>query len=134
MVAGEGTAPAAARPHALAADFEITADSLEVLAPGDQIERLFAAGRARSVSYAGDSLNVEELPEVARSDWLEGDTIIVTFAPEVAAGAPTPAMVDAPAVPAQDTIVVPAAPPVSAPARAGVTRRRPRGLVRGARP
>lgn len=76
-------AAAPTRPHAVAADFEITADSLEVLAPGDHIERLFAGGRARSVSHARDSLNVETLPEIARSDWLEGDTIIVTFAPTI---------------------------------------------------
>ncbi|HIN78183.1 MAG TPA: hypothetical protein EYM97_05065 [Gemmatimonadetes bacterium] len=30
---------------------------------------------------ARDSLNVDALPEIARSDWLEGDTIIVTFEP-----------------------------------------------------
>ena len=69
------------RPHALADDFEITADSLDVLAPGETLERVFAAGRARSVSHGRDSLNVELLPEVAQSDWLEGDTIIVTFVP-----------------------------------------------------
>jgi hypothetical protein len=79
------------RPHALADDFEITADSLDVLAPGESLERVFAAGRARSVSHSRDSLNVELLPEVARSDWLEGDTIIVTFVPDI----PAPA-VDAP--------------------------------------
>ena len=72
---------AAARPIAEADDFELTADSIEVIAPGEVLERIFAAGTARSVSRARDSLNVEALPEIARTDWLEGDTVIVTFLP-----------------------------------------------------
>ncbi|MDZ7779697.1 MAG: hypothetical protein U5R14_07120 [Gemmatimonadota bacterium] len=70
------------RPRAVSDDLEITADSLEILAPGETLERLFAAGRARSVSTARDSLTTEQLPEVARTDWLEGDTIVVTFVPD----------------------------------------------------
>ena len=70
---------APARPIALAADFELTADSIEVIAPGEVLEQIFAGGSARSVSRARDTLNVEVLPEVARTDWLEGDTVIVTF-------------------------------------------------------
>lgn len=88
-----GTAPAEARPHAVAGAYEITADSLEVLAPGESLERIFAAGRARSVSRARDSVAVSaELPEVAQADWLEGDTIVVTFAraDEVAIADPAP--------------------------------------------
>ena len=68
-----------ARPIAVAERFELTADSLELTAPGDVVERIFAAGRARSVSQARDSLNVEGLPEVARQDWLEGDTIVINL-------------------------------------------------------
>lgn len=71
------------RPWAVVETFELTADSLDVVAPSQRVERVFAAGRARSVSSAGDSLNVELLPEEARSDWLEGDTIVVTFEPAV---------------------------------------------------
>ena len=67
------------RPEAFVEQFELTADSLEILAPGEAIERVFAAGRARSESSARDSLNVDALPDVARKDWLEGDTIIITF-------------------------------------------------------
>lgn len=70
-----------ARPVAQADDFELTADSIEVIAPGEVLERIFAGGMARSVSRARDSLNVEMLPEIARTDWLEGDTVIVTFVP-----------------------------------------------------
>jgi hypothetical protein len=69
------------RPEAVVQGFVLTADSLEVTAPGERVDRVFAAGRARSVSTSRDSLNVDRLPQVARSDWLEGDTVIVTFVP-----------------------------------------------------
>ena len=84
-MAGDGVTPpdsaSLVRPVATVEDFEIVADSLEVIAPNDVVERVFAAGAARSVSTARDSLNVEALPEMARSDWIEGDTVIVTFSP-----------------------------------------------------
>ena len=67
------------RPEAFVQDFVLTADSLEVSAPGERIQRVFAAGSARSVSTARDSLNVDVLPEAARNDWLEGDTVVIRF-------------------------------------------------------
>ena len=67
------------RPEATVQDFVLTADSLEVRAPNQKVERVFASGSARSVSEAGDSLTVDLLPEIARTDWLEGDTVIVNF-------------------------------------------------------
>ena len=67
------------RPEAVVQDFVLTADSLEVRAPNQTVERVFASGSARSVSEAGDSLTVDLLPEIARTDWLEGDTVIVNF-------------------------------------------------------
>ena len=67
------------RPVATVEDFELVADSLEVIAPHDVVERVFAVGNASTVSTARDSLNVDALPEIARSDWLKGDTVIVTF-------------------------------------------------------
>lgn len=70
------------RPWALVETFQLTADSLEVDVPAQRLERVFAAGTARSESTAGDSLNVELLPDMARTDWLEGDTIVVSFATE----------------------------------------------------
>lgn len=73
----------AARPEAKVQDFVLTADSLEIRAPNQAIEQVFAAGSARSVSDSRDSLSVAILPEIAQSDWLEGDTIIVTFKPPV---------------------------------------------------
>lgn len=67
------------RPVAQAENFRLTADSLEVRTPGQVLDRIFAAGGARGASTARDSLNVPELPEIARSDWMEGDTVIATF-------------------------------------------------------
>ena len=69
------------RPEVTVDHYVLTADSLEVTAPNQSVERVFAAGSARSVSNAGDSLSVAALPEVAQSDWLEGDTVIVIFVP-----------------------------------------------------
>jgi lipopolysaccharide export system protein LptA len=68
-----------ARPVAIAESFELTADSLEVISAADVIERILAVGDARSVSRARDSLNVAVLPEIARSDWLEGDTVVISL-------------------------------------------------------
>ncbi|GMV04365.1 MAG: hypothetical protein AMXMBFR53_06460 [Gemmatimonadota bacterium] len=68
-----------AQPVAEAQDFRLTADSVEVQAPGEVLKQIFAAGSARGESSARDSLNVPDLPEEARKDWLEGDTIIATF-------------------------------------------------------
>lgn len=79
----------AVRPVALTEQFELTGDSLDLTAPGELVDRIFAGGTARSVSHSRDSLNVEDLPDLARQDWLEGDTIIVSLRPAGAdAGAP----------------------------------------------
>jgi len=67
------------KPVAVAEEFSLIADSLDVRSPGEVLERIIAVGNARGESRARDSLNVEVLPEVARSDWLEGDTVIATF-------------------------------------------------------
>ena len=69
------------RPRAISGGFELIGDSLDVMAPAETLDRIFAAGNARSVSSANDSLNVDVLPEIARKDWLEGDTVIVVFLP-----------------------------------------------------
>jgi hypothetical protein len=68
-----------AQPVALAEKFRLSADSLDVRAPGQVLDKMYAVGAARGESSAGDSLNVPELPEVARKDWIEGDTLVVTF-------------------------------------------------------
>ena len=70
------------RPHARSSTFDMVADSLEVAAPGEVLERVFAAGRARAVSSGRDSLNTPETPELIRRDWIEGDTVVAFFRPE----------------------------------------------------
>jgi hypothetical protein len=77
---------ALARPKARATDFDMVADSLEVLAPNEVLERLFATGRARAVSSGRDSLNTVSTPDVIRQDWIEGDTVVAFFKPATAAG------------------------------------------------
>ncbi|HSH75966.1 MAG TPA: hypothetical protein VLA09_09820, partial [Longimicrobiales bacterium] len=84
LAADSGTAPDGAdaiQPVALAEGFELTGDSLDLTTREEAVDRILAAGRARSVSHARDSLNVETLPELALTDWLEGDTIEVTLTP-----------------------------------------------------
>lgn len=77
-----------ARPRAVAETFELEGDSIDVLAPNEVLERVVAVGGARGESLARDSLNTEDTPEIARSDWVSGDTIIAVFRP-VAADTPT---------------------------------------------
>jgi lipopolysaccharide export system protein LptA len=68
-----------ARPVATAEEFRLEADSVEVLAPAQVLDRINAVGGARGESTSRDSLNVEGLPEAARRDWLEGDTVVAVF-------------------------------------------------------
>jgi hypothetical protein len=68
-----------ARPRADAQDFVLTGDSLEVNAPGGELEWVSAAGGARGESSARDSLNTSVTPTALRTDWIEGDTIIAEF-------------------------------------------------------
>jgi lipopolysaccharide export system protein LptA len=67
------------RPEARSTDFHIVADSLEVDAPEEKLQELFAVGSARAVSTARDSLNTPETPEIIRRDWMEGDTVVAFF-------------------------------------------------------
>ena len=73
-----------ARPRAVAETFELEGDSIDVLAPNELLERVVAVGSARGESLARDSLNTEDTPQIARSDWVSGDTIIATFRPVAA--------------------------------------------------
>lgn len=68
-----------ARPVATADQFEIVADSLDMLAPGEVLDRIHAAGSARTESNTRDSLNTPDTPRLARKDWMEGDTIVAVF-------------------------------------------------------
>ena len=69
------------QPVAVAEGFTITADSLDVAAPGEVLETIHAVGEARAVSSARDSLNREDTPELARNDWIAGDTVVATLSP-----------------------------------------------------
>lgn len=69
-----------AQPVAEAETFVLRADSLDVRAPGQALDRIFAVGRARGESSARDSLNVDALPPSALTDWMEGDTVVARFA------------------------------------------------------
>ena len=73
-----------ARPRAVAETFELEGDSIDVLAPDEVLERVVAVGNARGESLARDSLNTEDTPEIARSDWVSGDTITAVFQPVAA--------------------------------------------------
>ncbi len=73
-----------ARPRAVAETFELEGDSIDVLAPNEVLERVVAVGGARGESLARDSLNADDTPDIARSDWVSGDTIIAVFRPVAA--------------------------------------------------
>ena len=62
---------------AVAEDFTLSADSIQGDAPAGVIERLTAIGTAYG-TRAADSLSAD-LPEIIRTDWLRGDTIVGTF-------------------------------------------------------
>ncbi len=75
------------RPRVRAEAFTIVADSLDVLTPGEILERIHAVGDARAESSVRDSLNTADTPAIARTDWMEGDTIVARFARVDAAAA-----------------------------------------------
>lgn len=59
-------------------DFRLTADSIDVLAPRQNLERVIAVGRAYG-ERLGDDLANANVPAVAARDWMRGDTVIATF-------------------------------------------------------
>ena len=77
-----------ARPRAVAETFELEGDSISVEAPDQVLEQVVAVGNARGESLARDSLNTENTPVIARSDWVSGDTITAIFLPAATAEAP----------------------------------------------
>jgi lipopolysaccharide export system protein LptA len=94
-----GAPPTPSRPLGVARGFEIVADSLDVVAPGGTLRTLRAVGRARGVSRPESedgapppegptdpgveaSLAASGIdPSILADDWIEGDTIVATFAP-----------------------------------------------------
>ena len=79
-----------ARPQVTAEGFFLTGDSIEVKAPGGELESVFAFGRAHGISSGRDSINASDAPELIRTDWIEGQTITATFIDNVgdSTGAP----------------------------------------------
>jgi hypothetical protein len=69
------------QPRAITEEFMLTGDSIEVNSAGEVLENVVAVGSARGESLARDSLNTEDTPEVARKDWMEGQTITAFFRP-----------------------------------------------------
>ena len=65
---------------AVAADqFNLTGDSIDVSSPGQVLQLVTAVGSARAEGEADDSVAARGLPEAARRDWMEGDTIYARF-------------------------------------------------------
>ena len=81
------------RPSVVAAQFHLTGDSIDVLSPGQVLDVVTAVGTARADAMDQDSLLDPELPEIARNDWMEGETIIARFVtddPEADSAPPAP--------------------------------------------
>jgi hypothetical protein len=74
-----------AQPVIISRDFQLSADSIDALAPAQQLEVVIAVGDAYGVR-APDSLDTG-LPEAIARDWLAGDTITGYFAREEAPAA-----------------------------------------------
>lgn len=74
------SAPPPVRARAVSTSLTMEADSLDVIAPGERIERMTAVGKARAVSTVRDTLNTAETPESILHDWIEGDTVKAAFA------------------------------------------------------
>lgn len=91
LVAMGGQAPSGAaagsRPHVESDGFSMDADSIDVLAPNQQISEAVAIGNALGERVLPDSLRArlpEATPEVLAllsRDWMRGDTVRARFAP-----------------------------------------------------
>ena len=65
--------------HSQAQDFILEGDSMEVKAPGEVLDEVWAMGNARGESMIQDSLTTPDTPPLIARDWLEGDTIVAFF-------------------------------------------------------
>jgi len=59
-------------------DFRMTADSIDALAPGQALEKVYAIGRSWAERLDVDIADAN-VPAIASRDWMKGDTIIATF-------------------------------------------------------
>ena len=90
-LAADSAATDSIRPQpAVSADrFNLSGDSIDILSPGQLLELVTAVGSARAEGIPDDTLSHLDLPEVARRDWMEGDTVFAHFAgPDSAANPP----------------------------------------------
>ena len=81
------------KPAVAADQFNLTGDSIDVLSPGQVLDLVTAIGVARAEGIPDDSLAASMLPEAARRDWMEGDTIFADFVvpvPEDSLATPAP--------------------------------------------
>jgi len=74
---------------ATSTDFQLMADSIDVLAPGQVLQQVISVGRARG-ERLGDDLADANVPTIAARDWMKGDTVIAIFveSPDEVAEAP----------------------------------------------
>jgi len=79
LIAVSDTVPGEAFKQAFAAaeGFELTADSIDALAPAQRVETVTAVGHARGVRMA-DSVDMS-LPQLIQHDWVAGDTVVAQF-------------------------------------------------------
>ena len=73
------------KPVVAADQFNLSGDSIDVLSPGQVLDLVTAVGSARAEGEADDSVSAGGLPEVARRDWMEGDTIHARFSSSASA-------------------------------------------------
>lgn len=69
------------QPSVSTSAFNLWADSIEVVAPGQTLEVVNAVGAARAETLANRAADGWDAPEVAAKDWMTGDTIVALFAP-----------------------------------------------------
>ncbi len=70
------------KPTVAADAFNLSGDSIDVLSPGQVLQLVTAVGSARAEGEEDDTAAVAAaaLPDAARRDWMEGDTIYARFA------------------------------------------------------
>lgn len=71
------------QPHIRAEQFRLLADSIDVLAPGQQLDRVLAVGTAYGEvldTLPGIQVDLPELQNTLASDWMRGDTVQAFFA------------------------------------------------------
>jgi hypothetical protein len=92
--ADEGLDPGRSRPYVVAEEVYVTADSVDILSPGEVLQSLTASGRARLETRGNAPATVDTTavgsddPSEALTveDWMEADVIVATFVPAPAVG------------------------------------------------